>query len=775
MMADITILLVEDNQTMLNGMKDLLEISDIGYDISVLSASDGRQALKVMSQQTPDLIVSDVMMPNMNGYEFLEEVRENPAWRQIPFIFVTAKGEKEDKRQGKLSDANLYITKPFVVTQLLELIQAQLKRSLEQQRTQQQQAENLRKDLLQILNHEFRTPLTYVTAYYEMLAENASHGPRNEDYSMYLRGIRAGNARLARLVEDFIMVMELRSGEARENFYRLAKPLDNVAALLQAAIDARQEEASNLNVSLSFECQADLPAIFGVSAYVQNMVERILDNAVKFTAAYKKRAKETGHVVIRATAVADELHIAVQDEGMGIPPYAQAEIFDLFVQHNRTTLEQQGAGIGLTVAQGLANLHHGRIEVQSQENEGSTFTLILPVYKGAPAYFLKSDNGSNGRKLAKILIVEDDPLQRAGLADLLETFDGRYTFQIQTAANGLEGLARIQQTLPDLIISDIMMPQMDGYQFLQAVREKSQWLHIPFIFLTAKGEKQDEFEGFRRGVDEYITKPYNSDDMLRFVSKQLDKHFHAQMIRAQTFEELKRSIINLITPEFREPLDTVSESSQTLAQSLQNAETDQDLKQSLEGIYAGSVRLSYLIEDVIALAELRTGETETAFHMRAFPVENIGLLLQETCQMRTYESQVQGWPIQYQFTPEPPPVYVDATTLFDAVQNLVELGTTYCQPTDTRAITMSLSCPDDQFVAIKIQFSTLLDREKEQVFQELMDTEMPAWADMSAATIKFLISKGYIALHNGRLQISNDKNLTFTITLPIYSSQTENI
>ncbi|HID53038.1 MAG TPA: response regulator, partial [Anaerolineae bacterium] len=549
-MAEITILLVEDNQAMLDGMKDLLEISDTGYDISVLPASDGRQALALMTDHLPDLIVSDVMMPNMGGYEFLDQVRQKPEWRHIPFIFVTAKGEEEDKRQGKLSSADLYITKPFVVSQLLELIRIQLDRTQARQQTQQQLADSLKKDLLQILNHEFRTPLTYVTAYYEMLADNALQAENGRDYSEYLRGIQAGNVRLSRLVEDFIMVMELRSGEAQEKFHRQARPIEDMTLLLNTIVNERREEAASLNIQLDCDSPPNLPPIWGNRRDIQNILERILDNAIKFTAAYKKRSKETSQVTVSATAVANELHITIQDEGMGLPAYALDNIFDLFVQHNRDSLEQQGAGIGLTVARGLAELHHGRIEVESREGYGSAFTVILPVYTGDSAHFPGNDVTRRDRKQANILVVEDDPLQRVGLEDLLDTYDGRYQFHIRTSANGLEGLEQIGQTVPDLIISDIMMPQMDGYQFLQTVRENPAWQHIPFIFLTAKGEKQDEFEGFRRGVDEYIVKPYDSDDMIRFVTKQLDKHFHAQMVQAQTFNELKRSIINLITPEF---------------------------------------------------------------------------------------------------------------------------------------------------------------------------------------------------------------------------------
>ncbi len=774
-MAQVTILLVEDNQTMLYGMKNLLEISDIGYDISVLPASDGRKALALMTDHLPDLIVSDVMMPNMGGYEFLDEVRKKPEWRHIPFIFVTARGEKEDKRQGKLSDADLYITKPFVVTQLLELIQVQLDRIQARQQTQQQLADSLKKDLLQILNHEFRTPLTYVTAYYEMLADNALQGKDGCNYSEYLRGIQTGNVRLSRLVEDFIKVMELRSGEAQEKFHRQAQPIEDIALLLDIIVNERREEAANLNVQLHFDSSPNLPPTFGNRESIQNIFERILDNAVKFTAAYKKRSKETGHVTISATAVSNELHIAIQDEGMGIPAYMLDNIFDLFVQHNRDNMEQQGAGIGLTVARGLAKLHHGRIEVESREGYGSTFTLVLPVYDGDTTSFMRGDSPANGRKQANILIVEDNPLQRVGLEDLLETYDGRYQFNICTAANGLEGLEQIGQTVPDLIISDIMMPQMDGYQFLQAVRENRKWQHISFIFLTAKGEKQDEFEGFRRGVDEYIIKPYDGDDMVRFVIKQLDKHFHAQMIQVQTFDELKRSIINLITPEFRQPLDAVSESSQKLARSLQKAETDQALKQSLEGIYAGSIHLSRLIENMIALAELRTGEAETAFKLRAIPIQNLGALLHETCQLQMHNLHIQGWPIHCQFNDDIPPVFADTTTLFTAVQHLIELGTTYCQSTTSRTISLLVKKTDEQTVSIKIQFSTPLNEKHEQLFRELMATEMPEWSEMSGSTTKLLISKGYVALHNGRIQIANDDGLVFTIILPAYQPADTNI
>ena len=220
-----TILIVEDDQSMLDGMNDLLEIAELGYDITVLQANDGRMALDIMARQEPDLIISDVMMPHMGGYEFLNHVRANPEWIQIPFIFVTAKGEEPDIRKGRLSDADLYITKPFVISELLTLIHAQLDMAYERWQARERNVESLKKNILQILNHEFRTPLTYVTAYYEMLADSLTEFTDGRNYREYLRGIQAGCFRLTRLVDDFVRVMELRSGEAQANYLSRAKPL----------------------------------------------------------------------------------------------------------------------------------------------------------------------------------------------------------------------------------------------------------------------------------------------------------------------------------------------------------------------------------------------------------------------------------------------------------------------------------------------------------------------------------------------------------------------
>ncbi len=762
-----TILVVEDDQSMLDGMIDLLEVADLGYTVTLLQAHDGKMALDVMGEHEPDLIISDVMMPQMGGYEFLDRVRANPEWILIPFIFVTAKGEDPDIRKGRLSNADLYITKPFIINELLTLIKKQLDLAYERKEAQQHNIESLKKNILQILNHEFRTPLTYVTAYYEMLADSVTEFTDGRNYREYLRGIQAGCIRLTRLVDDFIKVMELRSGEAQAKYISQAKQVPNLSKLLNNVIAARQNKETDASYELSSDIPEKLPPIFGDPELLTNIMERLLSNAIKFT---DPTQSQINRIAVAATVQHNEIHIVISDEGMGFPAHMKTQVFEPFVQYNRGILEQQGAGTGLAIVQGLVQLHNGRIRSESREGIGSKFTLILPVYQKEKQGKLHHTFES-GRSEATVLIVEDDRNLLNGLEDLLTIYDGKYELTVLTALNGKAALQILRQQIPDLIISDIMMPQMSGYEFLQHVRENPQWLHIPFIFLTAKGEKQDEYEGFRQGVDEYITKPYDSDDVLRFVEKQLDKHFYNQSRIAQSFDDLKRSIINLITPNFRTPLASVSEHSDELAKALQNANTDQDLKYSLRGIQDNNFRLTQLIEDFISLAELKTGEAWTAHNLKAYPTGNIGSLLFETCQTIKQQPELETWHLEMATVSDMPTMVVDWSTLQEALGRLVIVGIEQSEPTEkNKEILLSLFKRKSGGVEIVITFSAQLSDKVIAQFSKVMDNEEPDLLQIPDYGPSLYIAKGYVELHNGKLLFSKAEpfGFHFVIQLPAY-------
>lgn len=760
-----SILLVEDDQSMLNGMHDLfqmpglLEKVGIDYEVEVKTANNGQEALDIMADYTPDLIVSDIMMPVMDGYEFLHRVQENPQWLYIPFIFLTAKGHKEEILDGQLRGANLYITKPFASIELLDLIRSQLDRSFQRQLTNQQNIVNLKKGILQILNHEFRTPLTYVTAYYEMLSDSVTRFPDNHNFQEYLRGIQAGCVRLTKLIEDFILVIELRTGEYKSKYQRRARLVTTINSLVQTAVQKYEEEAARKGIEIVLSLTPDLLPVHGDLKSLQAIFDRLLNNAIKFTSPKKG---ETPQIQISTACRGNDVFISFHDEGIGFPQDISKQIFDLFFQYNRGLMEQQGAGTGLTVVKGLVELHNGRIEVTSQEGIGSTFTVILPVFSGS---FEKTTDQLQ-RPQATILVVEDEESLLLGLKELLEIASEKYDLTVLTAANGQQGLAKLSQHKPDLIISDIMMPVMDGLVFLQNVRQNPDWIHIPFIFLTAKGERHDIHRGLSKGAEIYITKPYDSDELLQHVTSKLDQYFQLQNVLNENFDSLKRGILQLITPDFRLPLTAVQEYSDVLASGLENVRSDEDLKRSLHGIQEGSVRLTNLVEDFISLAELKTGEAETAYALREQPIYNFGHLLCEISQSNPYINSREDISVRCNILEELPPVYGDAESLRDGIRRLLEVTVKLCPNGEKQELVLTVLQIGDE-ICCNLTLPAAAPRDAVDEMTAFLAND-----DMNSLETKFYapsltIARSYILLNNGRIQVNSPNQIS--LYFPVYS------
>ena len=759
------ILLVEDDLSMLNGMHDLfqmpslLEKVGIDYEVEVKLANNGHEALAVMADYTPDLIVSDIMMPVMDGYEFLRKVQENTQWLHIPFIFLTAKGNKKEILDGHLRGANLYITKPFASIELLELIRSQLDRSFRRQLANQQNMANLKKGILQILNHEFRTPLTYVTAYYEMLSESVTRFPDNYNFQEYLRGIQAGCVRLTKLIEDFILVIELRTGEYKSKYQRRAKLVTTINTLVHTAVQKQEEEAARKGIKIELSLSPDMLPVHGDLQSLQAIFDRLLNNAIKFTPSDNINGSR---IHITTECQDNNVLISFHDEGIGFPPDIKKQIFDLFFQHNRGIMEQQGAGTGLTVAQGLAELHNGRINVTTQEATGSTFTVLLPVFSGT----FERPLAQPQRPQATILAVEDEKSLLIGLKELLEIAGEKYDLTILTADQGQHGLEVLSQHKPDLIISDIMMPVMNGFNFLQNVRQNPDWVHIPFIFLTAKGERHDIHRGLSEGAEIYITKPYDSDELLQLVTSQLDQYFQLQGVQSQNFDSLKRGILQLITPDFRLPLTAVQEYSDILASGLENVRSDEDLKQSLHGIQEGSIRLANLVEDFISLAELKTGEAETAYALREQPIYNFGHLLYEISQSSPYIKLRDDISIHCNIQADLPPIYGDAESLRNGIRRLLDVTTRLGQSEETQELELSALQKDDEIYCSLTLPSSVSGDELNEIATIFAADNIDLLETKDYAR-SLTIARSYIVLNDGRIQINKSNQIC--ISFPVYT------
>ena len=369
-MSKTKLLIVEDDAHLLLGLRDILELDE--YE--VLTAENGKEALKILNKldTPPDLIVSDIMMPEMDGIEFLTQVREKDEWVTIPFIFLTAKGEKTDIYQGKFLGVDEYLVKPFDADELLMAVEAKLKRHRAINQAQVGMVSDLKRSILTILNHEFRTPLTLVVAYADMLKDFEIEEMTHEQLLEFLKGVNSGAERLRRLIENFILLVELESGDTAKTYEWRQHLLKDPTSIFYAARDAVTSDTSKHEIEI--EIDGKIPPFTGDSEFLVIAIRELLHNAIKFS-------PEDSIITLGAHVENNQLHILVQDRGRGIMQDEIERIWQVFYQVERERHEDQGAGAGLAIAKGIIDLHQGEILVTSDKKSGTCFKIILPLVR----------------------------------------------------------------------------------------------------------------------------------------------------------------------------------------------------------------------------------------------------------------------------------------------------------------------------------------------------------------------------------------------------------
>lgn len=359
------ILIVEDDLAMSNGIRDVLDMA--GYRVQ--AAENGQEALHILEYFRPDLIISDIMMPEMDGFELLDQVRRRSEWAMIPFIFLTAKGQRTDILAGKKLGADDYLVKSVDLDDLLVVVRAKLDRAMVMRQQARVEMESLKNNILNMLSHEFRTPLTYITGYVDLLQEG---GWSVDDLEKFLARIKGGSQRLNRLVEDFLLLVRFETDDAREAYELEKSSFSAWGSLINRTFSALREAADAQQVELQADIQPDVPPIIAHEGFVENAVLRVVDNAIRFS------REGGGHALVRVQAAPPGVVVSIADDGIGIPAAELPRMFDKFHQVNREKMEQQGAGIGLAIVRGIVELHGGSVECQSQEGQGTTIILRFP-------------------------------------------------------------------------------------------------------------------------------------------------------------------------------------------------------------------------------------------------------------------------------------------------------------------------------------------------------------------------------------------------------------
>ena len=362
------VLIVDDDIGVRANLFDLLQIS--GYD--VFSASEGVEALGVMQRHTPDLIISDINMPGMDGYTFYNAVRTNERWALIPFIFLTARGQTLDVRKGIGMGVDQYVVKPFEPEDLLTAVEARLKRIRQIETAARSGVEAMRSRLMTTITHELRTPLTYIYGFVNLLQEEQENLSKEEMDHM-VRTIQRGADRLVKLVEDLLLIARLDSGEIALEV-RVQAVTVKLDGLVAEAVASQQEDAQRIGVGIETKIPPEI-TVTGVPDRIRDAIARLVSNGIKFS------RPPNGHIWLTAEMAGENVRLTVQDDGIGITADKQKLLFHRFIQIDREENEQQGLGMGLTIARGIVVAHGGEIEVSSEgvPGQGCAFTILMPA------------------------------------------------------------------------------------------------------------------------------------------------------------------------------------------------------------------------------------------------------------------------------------------------------------------------------------------------------------------------------------------------------------
>ncbi len=357
------ILIIEDEDLVREGIVLILSIN--GY--TVFEANNGRLGAEIALKEIPDLIISDIMMPEMDGYAVLKAVRGNAETSTVPFLFLSAKADQSDMRLGMNLGADDYLTKPFQLEELLKAVQVRLERSSTEKAKTQEKIDELRTNLSFALPHELLTPLNGILGFSKILKESWSEFSE-EDAGEMLDEIFKSGLRLQRLIENFLLFsrLELVSHNAAslEQFTKFSahSALDIIESSANA-VARRYNRNADVRLSLADATVKIAPE------HLSKIVEEITDNAFKFSPAGTS-------IHINSHADDSGYYIAITDKGRGI---AQEDIRRIggYMQFGRQEHEQQGAGLGLAISKKIVDFCCGSLSLDSNLGNGTTCTIRL--------------------------------------------------------------------------------------------------------------------------------------------------------------------------------------------------------------------------------------------------------------------------------------------------------------------------------------------------------------------------------------------------------------
>jgi signal transduction histidine kinase/CheY-like chemotaxis protein len=407
----------------------------------------------------------------------------------------------------------------FAGQSALALINAKLYRQLERQSAALEVASQHKSEFLASMSHELRTPLNAIIGFSEVLLERM-FGELNERQDDYLRDILSSGKHLLELLNDILDLSKIEAGQMDLNRSQFA-----VRESLEYCLSMVRERALKQRVLLDLDVAPQVGVIDADRLRFRQVVLNLLSNAVKFT-------PEGGSVGVRASIRDQDLVVEVTDTGPGVPAEDRQRIFDAFQQGTRHTEQTEGTGLGLTLSKQILELHGGRIWVESEPGQGSTFGFALPARSEEAALTSVPQAGPDSGLPAEsapgpgptVVVVEDD--RRS--FDLLRVYLEGAGARVVSARNGEEGLDTVRRLSPAGVVLDILLPGIDGWEVLAQLKADPATAAIPVIVVSML---DDRGRGFALGAAEYLVKPVGKDQLL------------AALYRAAAMPERKHTVV----------------------------------------------------------------------------------------------------------------------------------------------------------------------------------------------------------------------------------------
>ncbi len=679
------------------------------------------------------------------------------------------------------------------------------------------------------ISHEFRTPLALMLGPLEDTLALPDDEPI-ANHRQSLERVHRNGLRLLKLVNTLLDFSRIEAGRVQAVYKPtdLAKFTAELASVFRSAIE-------RAGLTLIVDCPPLSEPVYVDRDMWEKIVLNLLSNAFKFTFA--------GEIAVRLRQVNNQAELTVQDIGVGIPEAELPRLFERFHQVSGTrSRSYEGSGIGLSLVQELVKLHSGTIEVSSQVDVGTTFTVAIPLgkthlpslsvvgrdseprvwRKAAPPtlqstatsanifveealHWLPEEGGDKGEQgdrgdkgenpslsplslpsSARILLVDDNTDMRDYLQRLLLK-----RWQVKAVENGAVALALMQDWMPDLILSDVMMPELDGFGLLQALRANPHTQGVPFILLSARAGEEAAIEGLEARADDYLIKPFSARELMTRVNTNLQM---ARLRQERSVNRLKDEFLATLTHELNAPLAAIL----TWARLLQTKPFERPTTlRALEAIERNASNQAKLIEDLLDVSSILAGKRG----LNSQPVDLVSIIdnvvntLYLTAEAKTialtygiedYRSQnskftICGEPKRLQ--------QIFANLLSNAIkftplggQVKVQLNTdaeaTHLPPQSQNSGELQSSSSPDGWRAREAKFAQITISDTgigisadflPYVFDHFSQAEVPSRHSPGGVGIGLVIARLLVELHGGTIEVASageGRGATFTVRLP---------